>query len=375
MVGQLHNEIDLLEVHLKKISVTAVFLSSLIALLAGGRMAQADSVIAPFVDSQTNAVIHVDLSTLDMDQVDAWQQKALTGIADPDQRAKQQQLAQKEIASAKDWIAKFKTAGGKDIYIVISLAGLIQGAPGGMIIPLNGADPAGIAKVINPRGNPPPADPNDPNAAQQARMSPQTAVVGDNIVFSTGSGLEKMKTPSTEARQDLADGLSSGGDSTVRLVLTPATLKNNPLFAAIVSSRMGAGPNGGAAQQPPFSEPQWDAVTWMSISVTAPPKSAGNCTIQCKDSDSASALSDMISKKIDDAKNDPNHNRGSFSADDFSKLMTAVKPAVSGTQVVISLDQDTIDNVVGPILAKSMQPAARPAAAPAAAPADNGGGM
>ena len=129
---------------------------------------------------------------------------------------------------------------------MVSLAGLIQGAPGGMIIPLNGADPAVLAKVVNPHGNPPPADPNDPNAAQQARMMPQTAVVGDNIVFSTGSGLEKMKTPSTEPRQDLTDGLAAGGDSTVHLVLTPATLKNNPLFAAIVNSRMG-GQNGARA--------------------------------------------------------------------------------------------------------------------------------
>src|SRR5208282_1029610 len=112
----------------------------------------------------------------------AWQQKAIAGIADPIQRAKQQQTAQKNIDSAKQWISKFKTAGGKDIYIVISLAGLIQGAPGGMIIPLNGADPAGLAKVINPHGNPPPGDPNDPNAAQQARMMPQTAVVGDAII-------------------------------------------------------------------------------------------------------------------------------------------------------------------------------------------------
>jgi len=347
-----------------------VTLVTLIALTGERQIACGDSVVTPFVDSQTNAVIHVDFSTLDMDQVDAWQQKALAGIADPALRAKQQESAQKSIESAKQWISKFKTAGGKDIYIVISLAGLIQGAPGGMIIPLNGADPAGLAKVLNPRGNPPPADPNDPNAAQQARMQPQTAVVVDAIVFSTGSGLEKMKTPSTEARQDLTDGLAAGGDATFRLVLTPATLKNNPLFAAIVNSHMG-GQNAGAPQTPPFGEPQWDAVTWMSVTLTAPPKESGNCTIQCKDSDSATALSDRITKKMDDAKTDPT-KRGNIDAGDFDKLLAAVKPAVSGTQVVISLDQDAIDNVVGPIVIKSMQQTARPAAAPAA-PADNSG--
>ena len=109
----------------------------------------------------------------------------------------------------------------------------------------------------------------------------------------------------------------------------------------------------------------------MSVTLTAPPKESGNCTIQCKDSDSATALSDLINKKMEDAKNDPS-KRGNIGADDFDKLIAAAKPAVSGTQVVISIDQDTIDNVVGPILTRSMQGAPKPAAAPAA-PADNSG--
>ena len=345
---------------------------TLIALWGGRESVRGDSVVAPFVDSQTNAVIHVDFSALDMDQIDAWLQKSLANIADPALRAKQQEAAQKSIASAKDWTAKFKTAGGKDIYIVISLSGLIQGTPGGMIIPLNGADPAGLSKVINPRGNPPPADPNDANAVTQARMQPQTAVVGDTIVFSTGSGIAKLKTPSTEPRQDLTDGLAAGGDATFHLVLTPATLKGNPLFGMLVTQRMGGG-NGAAPQTPPFSAPEWDAVTWMSVTLTAPPKESGTCTIQCKDSDSASALSDLLTKEMQDAKNDPG-KRGNIDPDDFAKLIAAAKPAVSGTQVVISLDQNTIDSVIGPLISKSVHAPAPPAGQPTdnAAPTDNG---
>jgi hypothetical protein len=341
----------------------------LVALMGMQRSARADSPLAPFVDSQTSLVIHVDFSSLDMDQFDAWVQKSLESIPDAAQRAKQKEDAQKGIAQAKKWISDFKTAGGKDLFVVVSLAGLMQGAPGGLIIPLNGADATALAKVFNPHGNPPPGDPNDPNAAQQARMQPQTAVVGNVIVFSTGAGVDKLKTPSTEARQDLADALASNADSTVHLVLTPATLKNNPLFGAIVSSKMGGG-NGGAPPKPPFSDPQWDNVTWMSVSMNSAPNVSGNCTIQCKDADSATALSDLLTKNMEDAKNDPT-KRGNISADDFDKLIAAVKPAVSGTQVVISLDHDAIDNVVGPILSKSMQHQSKPAAPPP--PADGGG--
>jgi hypothetical protein len=361
-----------MEAHLKKLYFLVVLAAAVAIFLLGAQpAAHADSQVAPFVDSQTNAVIHVDFTNLDMDQVDAWDQKALSNISDPAQRAKQLADAQKGIASAKDWVNKFRTAGGKDLYIVVSLAGLMQGAPGGMIVPLNGADPAGLEKVLNPRGNPPPPDPNNPNGAQQARMTPQTAIVGDVIVYSTGSGIEKFKTPSTEPRQDLADALANGAGSTINVVLNPAGLKNNPLFAAIVGSRMAGGGAAGAPAQPPFSEPQWDAVTWMSVSLTAPPKTSGNCTIQCKDSDSATALSDLITKKMQDAKNDPSKH-GNLDADDLNKLLAAVKPAVSGTRVVIALDQDTIDNVVGPMLTKSMHPAAA-TPPPAPPPADNSG--
>ena len=230
-----------------------------------------------------------------------------------------------------------------------------------------------LGKVFNPRGNPPPADPNDPNA-QQARMQPQTAVVGGNMIFSTGSGVEKMKTPSTEPRQDLTDALASGGSATFHLALNPATLKSNPIFSALVSSRLGGGNGGANAAAPPFSDPEWDAVTWMSVSVTAPPKESGNCTFQCKDSDSATALSELIAKKLADGKTDF-VNREKISPDDYDKLAAAVKPAVSGTQVVISLDQNAIDTVIGPLFTKSMQGAPPPSGQPAdnAAPTDNNG--
>ena len=351
---------------MKKISWRMI-LAALLAIAMSRQTARADSVIAPFVDAQTSAVVHVDFSQLDMDQLDAWVQKSIAQISDPTLRDQQQQNSRKSIESMRTWINKFKTAGGKDLYVAISLAGIIQGSPGGMIIPLNGADPAPLAKVINPSGNPPPPDPNDPNAAQQQRMMPQTAVVGNALVMSTGAGIDKMKTPSSQPRQDLTDALAAGGDSTLHLVFTPASLKDNPLFGAMVMSRF----HSSQQQQPPFSDPHWDSVTWMSVSFVAPPKESGNCTIQCKDSDSATALADYLNQQMQDAKNGAT-SRPAADADDIAKLIDAAKPTVSGTQVVVSLDQNTIDNVVGPMLTKQMSHAPAPApAGPMGQPTDN----
>ena len=122
--------------------------------------AWADDVIGPFIDSQTNAVIHVDFTNLDMDQIAAWHTKALASITDADAKAKAQQQANESIAQSKKWVSDFRNAGGKDIYMVISLAGMMQGTSVGLVIPLNGADPGALAKVFAIPSMPKP-DPND----------------------------------------------------------------------------------------------------------------------------------------------------------------------------------------------------------------------
>jgi hypothetical protein len=338
-----------LEVLLKKIF--GLMLSLTVGTVVGAQSAaRADSPVAPFVDSQTNGVIYIDTSNVDMDQIDAWQQKALASanLSDGAQKDRAEKQAQTQIAQTKKWIADFRAAGGKDMYLVISLAGLMTGAPGGVIVPLNGANPDGLAKVFNPRGNAPAADPNDPNAAQMQRRLPTTAVVGTTMIFSTGAGVDKLKTPSTEPRPDLTDALSAGGSAALRVAFVPSGIKSNPLIAAMLSSR---GPGG---SQPPFAEPQWDSVTWMSISVSTPPKASGNCTIQCKDGDSASAMADLITKKIQTGKADATQ-QGKISPEDYDKLSVALKPKVDGSQVVIAIDQDTMDNVVGPMMFKATQ--------------------
>jgi hypothetical protein len=346
-------------------------LLALVAVMGSQSPARADNPVAPFVDSQTNAVIYVDISSVDPDQVDAWQQKITTAaITDPTERAKQLAQSQQSMVAMKKWVADFKTAGGKDMYVVVSLAGMMQGAPWGLVIPLNGADPAALGKVFVPGGNPP-VDPNDPQAAQMQRMRTQTAVVGNAMVFSTGAVVDKFKVPSVEPRPDLADALAAG-TGTLRLAMVPATLKSNPFFRMMTAQ---AQQNG---TQMPFHEPEWDAVTWLSLSLNAPPKESGNCTFQCKDADSATALSNMLNKKIVDDKADAIKN-GNMTPENYDKMAATIKPTVSGTQVLIALDQDSIDNVILPAMIASQQHRAAQMGgpggpgAPGGAPPDNNG--
>ena len=82
------------EVLLKKIFGSILPLA-MAALLCARSPARADSPIAPFVDSQTSIVIYVDTSNVDMDQIDAWQQKAIasSNITDPAEKARAEKTA------------------------------------------------------------------------------------------------------------------------------------------------------------------------------------------------------------------------------------------------------------------------------------------
>ena len=231
---------------------------------------------------------------------------------------------------------------------------MMQGTSGGIIVPINGADPVALSKVFVISGMPP-IDPNDPNAAAMARMRPQTAVVGNVIIFSTGAGIDKFKAPSSEPRQDLLDGLAAGKDTAVQISLTPSTIKNNPFFKMITSGMMNRGAQPGQAPPvAPLAEPEWDSVTWISLAINSPPKESANSIFQCKDADSAAALAALFNKNIQQYKDDPT-KRGDVSQDDFNKLLTVAKPTVAGSQVTMNLDQDTIDNVLGPMFVKTMQ--------------------
>jgi hypothetical protein len=345
--------------HLREAELKIKQWAAVVLLLVAA--ARADDVIAPFLDSQTNGVIYLDFSAIDMGQIDAWLAKVLTTIPNETVRDEQQKDMDEGLGKAKKWISDFRAAGGKDLYVVVSLSGILSGSPGGVVVPLNGTDGTALAKVF-PQPNPTPAGMAADSAAQWQRMQAATGVVGKMMVFSTGAGVDRMKTASAQPRQDLLDALSSTSGGAVQIVFNPATVKNNPFFQLILSQNMPPADAGAAPPASPLSDPVWDSVTWVGVSLTAPPKEAGNFTVQCKDADSASEMSDWISQKLKDWKALAVKS-GGISGDDYDKLAAIIKPQVKGTQVVVSVDQDAVDNVIGPIFMKNMVYTLHPEAA------------
>ncbi len=231
---------SIMEAELKK----NIWAGLLVVLVLGAvSFVRADDVIAPFVDSQTNGVIYVDFSAIDMDQLDAWHEKMATTIPDDGQRAQQVKDMKEGLGKMRKWAGDFKAAGGKDLYVVISLSGIMSGSPGGVVVPLNGSDGTALAKVFPQPPAAPAGMPAD-GAAQWARMQPATAVVGNVMVFSTGAGVDRMKTASNEPRPDLSDALAAGNGA-FKIALSPSTLRNNPFFAMMMAQWNHSAPGNG----------------------------------------------------------------------------------------------------------------------------------
>jgi hypothetical protein len=354
----------------------------LIGVLCAGvcaGIARADSPVTPFLNAQTNAVIYADLSHIDMDAVAAWQQKLQANAPQDDPMVQRQiRRSQAQMIKAKQWVTDFKAAGGTDIYVVAQLGGMFMGQPGEVVTPLGaGANADALAQVFVPGGDtappPPQGDPNapPPPGPGYGRPQPATAVIGQSLVYSTSAMVESLKNAQPAPRPDLEAALAAG-TAPLRIAVSPASIKNLPLFK-MMAARMaggagGPGGPGGPGGNVPFSEPQWDAVTWVLIAINPPPTESGSVIFQCKDADSANALSALLTQKLQDWKNNPQAQQNL--GDQLPKMADALKPAVSGSQVTMSLDQTTLDAVAQK--AAAMRAMRRP---PRQMPPDDSGGQ
>ena len=97
------------------------------------------STIAPFLDTQTMVVGHADLSRLDVDSI----VKTLGVLAAPE--AEQQKEMRQGLSK---WLAAFRKAGGKDIYVLLSLEDMPESVPLLMVPLADGADTAALDQLL-----------------------------------------------------------------------------------------------------------------------------------------------------------------------------------------------------------------------------------
>jgi hypothetical protein len=296
----------------------ALALALVLALPAAG----ADPV-APFLDEQTFAVARLDLAKLDADALS----KALVDLGG---------MPADEAADVKEgadhWLADFRKAGGKEVFVVFSLADF-PGAPF-LLVPLGeGADAKALAGLLDLPGVP--AGPREK--------------VGDNVLFA-GSSLARQRLRSLKPaeRPELAKALAAAGDGALQVALIPP-----PHLARVIDEMVPVLPKeaGGGSSR-------WltRGVRWAALGIDAPPKMALRLTVQSPDAASAKALGEGISRAL---KSLGEQKEVIAALPDFGKTAALLAPKVEQDRLVLTLDDKEARTAVAPLVRRALVVGAR----------------
>ncbi len=302
----------------------ALALTLSFALPAAGADTAADArakTIAPFLDAQTLAVAHLDLTKLDADALAS--ALADLGAAGAD--------GAKEVKEAAGrWLDAFSKAGGKQLYVVFSLDDF-PNAPF-VIVPLGeGADAGAIAQLLDLPGLP--AGPREK--------------VGDAVFAGSAAGRQRLRAQKPAARPELAQAFAAAGDGAAQAAIIPP-----PHVMRVVGELMPTPDGSGQVLA--------RGVRWAAVRLDAPPKLALRLTIQSQDAAAARALDDTLGKVL---KGLAALKEVRAALPDFPKAVAQLEPKIEGDRVVLSLEGEHLRDVIGPLVQRGVMAAARMQAA------------
>jgi hypothetical protein len=268
-------------------------------------------VIAPFLEEQTVAVVHVDLTRIDV-------------VASLDEVGRLLPEAQPQIAAGKAagtaLLAGFTQAGVKDIYLGVTLAG--PSTPEDLFffaVPLSpGANERVIARMI-----------------QKYTGEPFSTIerIGDVLLLTRSREMaDRLKSlPPVAERKispDLEKAFAAAGDTAAQLVVLPPEYSRRVIAEMMptLPAEVGGGP----------SSVLTDGLRWAAVGVDFPPKLALRVTIQSKDNAAAEALAKQLGilwQKLGE------NERVRRELPDLERTAKVLTPTVEGDRLVLVLDQ------------------------------------
>lgn len=295
----------------------------LLALLAAGTAVAAEKfdpaaqakTVAPFIDEQIVLIARVDVSRL---EVDALVDKAVELIRDlvPEAKVELDRFREEEVQAReqmKKLQAAFRQAGGKEVYMLFSVADVDfrRDPMPFLIVPLgDDADEETLAALFR----------------EAYRSVPQR--LGDALVVGNRSTLSRLKALSPVQRPEIAAAFQAAGDTAAQAVLLP------PKYAARVIEEMlpdlpkeiGGGPSTAITQ----------GLLWAAVSAEPPPKMSVRLLIQSQDAEAAKAFREkwiaavaLLGQQKEVRERIPT----------FDKLATLLTPKVQGDRLTLTLDE------------------------------------
>jgi hypothetical protein len=280
--------------------------------------------VAPFLDDQTFAIGHADLSRVDFDK----------GLALIKELGKFEDKELEEPATqAKEWLAAFRKAGGSDVFVVLSMTDLLADGPF-FVVPLSEkADAEALAKLFAP----------DPG--MKYLVMKKTLIVGRE------KAIDRLQDGKPTARPDVAKAFAAAGDTDAQVVLIPTDDSRKVVEQTLPELPKELG--GGATKV------YTRGVQWLAVGVNGPPKPSAKLVIQSPDAESAKELHTAVSDVFALLAKMPADSEVKKTIPNLDAVLKTFMPNLKDDRLSVEVDGKTLTTVIQPTLIKVREAASR----------------
>jgi hypothetical protein len=281
-------------------TIALVLLAAAASASPAAEPAAAARFVTPYLDEQAVAIIHLDLTGLEVD--DAFERIARAAGIDPKEFAV-------TLRAWRDGLAAFRKAGANDVYGVLSVADLPQ--PGMFVLaPRSGANDAELKAALG-------------------LLATETVEPLDGVMFAGGkSTLSRLRGLKPAARPDVEPAFAAVAGSPVQIAIIP-TAEERRVLAELLPSlpkEVGGGPVTILTK----------GIRWAALGVQTTPKLVLKVVVQSDDAAAAKALADAVNHGLDTVTRDRAARRMIPKLDD---LVAAVRPKIEGDRLTIAVDE------------------------------------
>jgi prepilin-type processing-associated H-X9-DG protein len=279
--------------------------------------------IEPYLDDATLFVVHVDMTRADPAPLAARIKAMFQAAGFPQVGNDELARFDQEVDGARNWVADFTRAGGRDYFVVVSMSGFPE-FPIYVVVPLKpGADSQAIIKLMAVKG------PQEFGVAGE--------VHGDVILWGRKATRESLKMLKAQPRASLVKAFEAAGDSAAQALFVPSEQTRKVLVEMFPNPS--AGPLQGA------TDPISKGIMWAAFGADIAPEPKLNIVIQSPDASSATALAETLNKLIalgkqmlaQEIRNVPQSQK---LIGDVDALAEGFTPAVEGDRLTFHLDTD-----------------------------------
>jgi hypothetical protein len=274
--------------------------------------------IAPYLDEQVFGIGHADLTRIDFDKALAFF-KELGKFEDKEIEGPSRE--------AREWIGAFLKAGGKDIYVVLSMADIPANEPFFVVPMTEKANEEELAKLLGMGG----------------RM--KYLVIKKALIVGNEKTIDRLQDQKPTERPEVAKAFAAAGDTAAQFLLIP-TDDSRKVVEQVGPPELPKELGGGSTKV--FTR----GVKWVAVGVNPPPKPFGTLVIQSQDADAAKELHQGLKQAVEAIGKLPADHEVKQVLPEVDKLLTALMPKVQEDRLTLSVDAKMVTEVLGPVVAK-----------------------